>query len=181
MTDWHPFPGYEGRYEITRDGRVRSLSRLVNSPATGGQRRIKGKELKLQSIKGYWGFLAISEDGRKTTAYVHRALATLFVPNPDDKPHVNHIDGRKQNNGPSNLEWATHAENMRHAFNTGLAPRPKSGPGEESPAAKLDWEKVDHIRALLNLGATQASIARKFGLTKGTIGFIARNETWRVG
>jgi hypothetical protein len=181
FTRWHPVPGYEGRYEVTRDGRVRSLPRFVNSPAAGGQRKIKGKELKLQLIKGYWGFLAVRPDGSKTSAYVHRFIAMLFVPNPDGKPHVNHIDGDKTNNDPANLEWVTHGENMRHAFATGLTPKPTSGPGEESPAAKLDWEKVARIREMLREGATQLSVAREFGITKGTVGFIARNETWRVG
>lgn len=178
---WHPFPGYEGRYEVTLSGRVRSLPRYVNSPAAGGHRKISGRELRLQLIKGYWGFLARGDDGRKTSAYVHRAIAALLVPNPESKPHVNHIDGNKANNDPSNLEWVTHAENMRHAFATGLTPLPVSGPGEESPAAKLDWEKVRQIRLLLDEGAlTHAEIGRRFGVKKGAIGCIARNETWRV-
>lgn len=177
---WHSFPGHEGIYEITRDGRVRSLPRLVNSPAAGGQRMIRGRELKLQSIKGYWGFLAHAANGRKTSAYVHRAIAQLFVPNPEGKPHVNHIDGDKTNNDPANLEWVTHAENMAHGFRTGLIPPPSSGPGEQSPAAKLDWGKVAQIRTLLAEGRTHQSLAEQFGVKKGSIGFIARNETWKV-
>jgi hypothetical protein len=180
LTRWYPVPGYEGRYEITRCGRVRSLPRFVNSHAAGGQRRIKGKELKLQLIKGYLGFLSVRPDGSKTSAYVHRFIAMLFVANPEGKPHVNHIDGNKTNNDPSNLEWVTHGENMRHAFRTGLTPPPQSGPGERSPAAKLNWRAVEQIRALLKEGHTHQAVADQFGITKGNVGMIARNETWRV-
>lgn len=177
---WYPFPGYESYFEITRSGRVRSIPRYVNSPAVaGGKRMIRGRELKLQSVKGYPAFLTRGA-GRKTTIYVHRAIATLFVPNPDGKPHVNHIDGDKANNDPSNLEWVTHKENMRHAFATGLAHYPKVGSGDKSPTAKLDWPKVRQMRKLLSAGETQLSVARRFGVATGTVGFIARNETWKV-
>ena len=141
---------------------------------------IKGKELKLRLIKGYWGFLSVRPDGSKASAYVHRFIAMLFVPNPEGKPHVNHIDGDKTNNDPANLEWVTHGENMRHAFRTGLVPLPISGPGDRSPAAKLDWNAVGQIRALLKDGHTHAAVAERYGITKGNVGMIARNETWRV-
>ena len=143
--EWFDFPGMEERYEITWQGVVRSKSRYVNSPIAGGQRRIKGKLIALQDVKGYWGFKVRSADGH-TTAYIHRAIAKLFVRNPYSKACVNHIDGNKKNNDPSNLEWCTHTENMRHAFTTGLIPYPQTGPGEESPSAKLNDEN-EQIRA----------------------------------
>jgi hypothetical protein len=180
--EWHAIPGYEGRYEITKSGRVRSLPRYVNSPiCAGGRRRIKGKEFTIQLARGYPCFLGVDESGRKTTVYIHRILAMLFVPNPAGKPHVNHIDGDKTNFDPANLEWVTHKENIRHAIATGLMTyTPTSGPGDKSPAAKLDWDMVGQIRALLANGATQSSVAKQYGVAKGTIGYIARNETWRV-
>lgn len=182
MSQWYPIPGYEGRYEITRCGRVRSLPRYVNSPiCAGGRRRIKGKEFTIQLARGYPCFLGVDASVHKTTVYIHRILAMLFVPNPDGKPNVNHIDGDKTNFDICNLEWVTQKENVRHAIETGLMTNvPTSGPGEKSPAAKLNWEKVGQIRALLATGKTQLSVAQMFGLTKGAIGYIARNETWRV-
>lgn len=174
---WYDYPGYEDRYEITKCGRVRSKTRYVNSPAAGGKRLVKGKELKLSLVKGYYA-LQVALLGKRRTEYIHRAIATLFVDNPLMKPHVNHIDGNKINNNPDNLEWCTHLENMRHAYRTGLAHVRESGPGEKSPAAKLCDDDVREIKRRLLIGETQASIAKRFGMSKGAIGFIARGETW---
>jgi hypothetical protein len=68
---------------------------------------------------GYWA-VTIHGDGRKT-CYVHRLMAKAFLPNPDSKPFVNHINGLKSDNSLANLEWCTHAENMAHARETGLS------------------------------------------------------------
>jgi hypothetical protein len=65
------------------------------------------------SDKGYKTIL-IRDNGRERTVFVHRLVALAFVPNPDNKPQVNHKDGNKANNRPDNLEWVTNAENMRH-------------------------------------------------------------------
>ena len=174
---WYDWPGFEDRYELTRDGKVGSKRRRVNSPIAGGSRMIGGNILKLANVKGYLAVQPVV-DGKRLIIYLHRAIAMLFVANPDNKPHVNHKDGDKQNNYPANLEWCTHKENMRHAFQTGLAPKPTSGPGALSPAAKLDATQVATIRQLLTAGSTQALLAKRFGVSKSTVGWIARNQTW---
>lgn len=171
------FPGYEDRFQITSDGRVRSKSRAVNSPAAGGMRIIKGKWRSIANVKGYAAVQA-TIDGTRKTLYVHRAIAELFVPNPDSKPHVNHIDGNKSNNDPANLEWCTHQENMSHAFATGLTPLPATGKGESSPSAKLTDEKVREVKRRLAIGDTHREIARDLSVSSGTIGFISAGKTW---
>lgn len=100
-------PGYE-TYKIDSNGLVRSPS---------------GKTLK--SWIDNKGYFMVSLGGRnnKRTIGVHRLLALTFVPNPDNLPEVNHIDGNKQNNDLNNLEWVTHGDNMRHAYDTGLNKR----------------------------------------------------------
>lgn len=175
--EWFDVPGYENEYQITRDGIVRSKPRYVNSPAAGGRRLLAGKEIKTRLIKGYPAFHPCV-GGKKRTVYIHRLLAMLFVPNPDNKPYVNHIDGRKDNNEISNLEWCTHKENMRHAFMTGLATYPDVGPGERSPSSKLRNEDVIEIKKRIAMGEGNKSIARDFGVSPGTIGFIKTGETW---
>lgn len=177
MGPWFGFPGFEDRFEITREGVVRSKTRYVRSPQAGGQRLLRGRIMKHQIVGGYPAIYT-NVDGVKKATLIHRAIATLFVQNPDSKPEVNHLDGNKTNFSVSNLEWCTHQENMRHAFDTGLAPLPVSGPGEMSPAAKLDNERVRKIRRRLAAGEKQSRLARDYGMSKGTIGCIARNETW---
>ena len=91
---------------------IRSDGRITNS---------KGHE-KVQEInhKGYMK-VDLYKDGVRSTQRVHRLVAEAYIPNPENKPDVNHKDGNKLNNDASNLEWCTKSENMRHAYDTGLA------------------------------------------------------------
>lgn len=113
MTEiWKPICGYEDRYEVSDRGRVRSL----NYHRTG-----EIKELKTRVDR--YGYLCISlpmEGNRRKHFTIHRLVAIAFIPNPDNKPEVNHKDGNKKNNYPSNLEWVSMKENQRHAWNNGL-------------------------------------------------------------
>ncbi len=94
--------------------------------------------------KGY-RILALSVDGDEARAYVHRLVAVTFIPNPENKPYVNHKDGCKQNNRADNLEWCTMEENNIHAMATGLNyTGPKRGPyntGARSPICKAKRAK----------------------------------------
>lgn len=104
-----PVKGAEGHYEVSNTGKVRSVA--------GGRR--KGVELKQQTYKNgnNRGYRTVSlvKDGKVMSATVHRLVASAFISNPLSKPTVNHKDSDKTNNDVSNLEWATHSENERHA------------------------------------------------------------------
>lgn len=171
-----PVPGYEGLYEINIAGEVRSLPRQVTS--RGGTRITGGSPIKVHKTNGYPCFNA-SAGGKVRNVSIHRALAILFIPNPGAKPHINHIDGDKANFALFNLEWCTHRENMQHAFRTGLTPLPTSGPGEQSPAARLSWGDVRVIRRQAAQGQSRQAIADKFGVSKSNINQIVRGVTWR--
>lgn len=75
------------------------------------------------------------KDGQRFTHRVHRLVAQEFIPNPDNKPCINHIDGNKHNNNSSNLEWVTKKENSKHAWVNGLAKPSKSMLGRKNPNA----------------------------------------------
>jgi len=133
--NWKDIVGFEGKYQVSNMGRVRSLPHWVNSGAGG--RMIKGRILKpnIHNGKSYTSI----EIGKGNWRLVHRLVAEAFIPNPYNKPQVNHIDGNKNNPHADNLEWVTGGENMRHAYNVGLQ---KTIYGAEHPYA---WKKIKAI------------------------------------
>ena len=177
VNQFYDVPGYEDYYEINAAGVVWSKPRHVNSPICGGRRLRPAKRMSIFLTAGYPAF-SVSKNGKDRPMPLHRVLAMIFIPNPDNKPEINHIDGDRANFALSNLEWCTHKENMRHAHRTGLIPPSQIGPGERSHAAKLNDEKVREIKRRLLSGETQISIAHDYGVVQGTIGFIASGETW---
>lgn len=115
---WLPIENYPG-YEISNYGKARSVDRLTIGPR--GKQWLRLGVLLKQSIgtSGY-SIIAPSKCGRNHTLMIHRLVAQAFLPNPKNKPEVNHKDGNKQNNHVDNLEWATGSENMRHSTDTEL-------------------------------------------------------------
>lgn len=116
--------GYEGLYQISNYGRVKSLGRK-NIFYCGLRKQYLERPVKekiLSFNKSYRGYLQVclTKNGKYQTFLVHRLVAQTFIPNLENKPQVNHIDGDKENNFVDNLEWVTSSENIRHAFNNGL-------------------------------------------------------------
>lgn len=115
---WKDIQGYEGIYQISNLGRAKSLERLI--PCAYGMRKIPEKIMKpALNTDGYWRVKLIKGELKKNRK-VHRLVAEAFIPNPEGKRCVNHIDGNKNNNCVDNLEWVTHKENMEHAAENGL-------------------------------------------------------------
>lgn len=115
---WKDVKGFEGLYQISEDGRVKSLSREVKG-RYGAPRRLKERELKPWEASGYLRVTLI-KDGKEYYPSIHRMVAEAFIPKLADKDCVNHKDGDKKNNNVSNLEWCSQSENLRHAFKQGL-------------------------------------------------------------
>lgn len=129
-------------------------------------------ELKQHKLKGYI-FVNLKKNKFHETRLLHRLIAITFVPNPKNKPCINHIDGNKANNTYWNLEWCTQKENVRHAFRTGLSSALR---GELHNNATLTESQAIEVRNSLE---STTSLAKKYGVTKTAISYIKLRKTWK--
>src|SRR3990167_9933546 len=122
--EWHAVDGFDGLYEVSSLGRVKSLGRVV--PAKNGSVRRTPVCILRCWTTPTWGYIACrlyAADGKGSTHNVHRLVARAFLGHPPDTMVVNHLDGVKSNNGYRNLKYVTQSDNHRHAFATGLKKR----------------------------------------------------------
>ena len=161
---------YPGRFEISSAGKVRTIARYV--------KRIKKPHFKESILKKQretkFGYLSVylSINKRYKHYFVHVLVAQHFIgPRPTPKHQVNHIDGDKSNNNVTNLEWVTPSENLKHAFRIGLM----NQNGEKHPSVKLNNKNVLEI---VRSGTNYKVLAKKFGVSCGTIWAIRRGISW---
>lgn len=124
------------------------------------------------------GYLTVYVDGKNRL--LHRLLAEVFIPNPDNLPCVNHKDGNKLNNDLSNLEWCTYSHNNKHAYKTGLKKYAFTG-GENSANHKLTESEVRFIRENYKKGSPiygGSALAKKFNVSNSCISSIVHSVNW---
>lgn len=160
---WKDIAGYEGLYQVSNLGRVRSLDR----EDSGGRKR-KGRVLRAGNVCGY-PFVNLSKNGQQHVVRVHRLVAEAFLGPCPEGLSVNHKDCDKANNRADNLEYITHSENIRHAAENGLL-------------GKLTREQVQAIRYIYqrNRRFPVDLVANKFGVSEAVIKSVvgARAYTW---
>ena len=158
---WAPASDYEGFYEVSTLGRIRRTEsgRLRTLSLAQGRKYIN---------------VCLSGGGQAATPDVHRLVAQAFVPNPENKPMVNHIDGDKMNNRASNLEWSTQVENSVHAVDLGLI---KSG--TRAYNSRLNDDAVKEMRRLHQTGVSYADLGRAYGVDGSTVSSAVRRVTWK--
>ena len=155
--DWRAIPGYE--YEASDLGRIRNRGGHVLRPTT--------TKCGYETVRLYGGVAR----GRRRT--VHTFVAAAFLC-PRRLGHtVNHRDGNKKNNHPSNLEYLSSGDNQRHAYRTGLKHARR---GEENTLAKLSNAQAGAIRTLSRAGESQARMAVMFGVGQATISRIVNRK-----
>jgi hypothetical protein len=173
---WLPVVGYEDYYEVRNLGRIKSHNRKVNCKNNSTSIRF-GKILKPQ-VDRKWGGLNVilcNPFGQKRSK-IHRLVAIAFIPNPQNKPEVNHIDGDRFNNCVSNLEWVTSSENKQHAYDTGLKIPVK---GEDHCRAKLNPELISLAIAMRANGSKLKEISELVGVSSCTLSKAINGKSWK--
>lgn len=135
MIEWRDIPSLDNLYQVSNDGQVR------RKPGTYKRKmKVDGRVVKSRPDKDGYLIINFEVNRRRVTSKVHRLVAEAFIPNP--MPEVNHIDGNKQNNHASNLEWCDRVQNIAHSVAIGKSPR-----GERS-SSKLDDMQILTIYTL---------------------------------
>jgi len=166
---WLTVVGYEGIYEISNLGRVAAL---------GYDRRFSRPGILRPNMgRGYYGILLSfkrGESGKRKRFTIHRLVMEAFVGPRPQNHDINHINGNKLDNRLCNLEYVTKSENQKHSFRLGL----QDNRGEKHSQARLDDEKVRHIRSLISEGVRLTEIAAMFGVSQGQISHIKSGACW---
>jgi hypothetical protein len=177
LETWRDVVGYEGYYQVSNTGKVKSISRNIWNGK--GYIKSSGKLLKQGTNQKGYPIVYLSKNSKSKTITVHRLVAKAFIENPSDKPQVNHIDGNKKNNNVSNLEWCSNQENQLHAVINKLNDHStyKSGKAER-PVYKIDTETNEVIAKYNSISEATDAIGYK---SKSNIGACCRGLKKTVG
>lgn len=169
---WKDIAGFEGMYQISSFGNVKSMDRILPHKTHGTW------HIKERVLKPHWNGPKYSKyltvflhygHGKTKCVRVHRLVAETFIPNPYNLPQINHIDGNKENNHVSNLEWITPAKNTEHAWKTGLCDGIVKA--KQRPVINLDTgERFDSL----------ADAERSFGKSVGAISHVLNGKHERA-
>ena len=162
---WRDIKGYEGRYQVSNIGRVKSLDRTI-AKKNGLKQTIRGRILKPKTERKGYLRVVLNDSGKMKSFFVHRLVCEAFHENPKNKPCVNHIDENKANNVASNLEWCTFKENNNHGtHNTKIAKTLSKPIGQYTRKGELIkiWQSATEVERLL-------------GFNQGNISEVARGK-----
>jgi hypothetical protein len=172
---WKDIEGYEGIYQISNFGRVKSLKRITTGK-NGGKYKSIEKIMIPEILNGGHLRISLFKNGYKRHL-VHRLVAIAFIPNPDNLPFINHINNNPSHNFLENLEWCTPKQNSAH-----MVKHDRQAKGEKNGDSKLKdgdikWIKANYVRGNKNFDMN--NIAKKFNVHPSTISLIISNKTWK--
>lgn len=170
---WKPVDGYDGLYEVSNYGNVKSLHKIIDKGKFGIV-EFPEKILKMV-MRGLYRAVTLYKNKKATMHSVHRLVATAFILNPDNKKQVNHIDGNKLNNNVANLEWCTPHENTHHAIKNGLFS--EAPMGEKNGQSKLTKESVLYIKSTRRV-VSRRDLSLQFNISIKHVDRIRSGERW---
>lgn len=170
MENWKRITGFENYYEINQFGEIKRVE---------GSSHLKSITLKGTPDKDGYLNVNLKVKQKTNTRRIHRLVAIAFIPNPENKPQVNHINGVKNDNRLENLEWCTLSENRQHAYDTGLQ-NGNSRMGVKNNFNKLTESDVFEIRTKYNKkqGFTMKVLSKEFNVSDGCIQSILSKKSW---
>lgn len=166
---WKDIIGFQGHYQISNDGRIKSVARLRKG--IGGKLQNLPERILKPSKSGKYLKVTLCIDDKLYCYLIHRLVAIHFVNNPNNLPMVNHMDTDKFNNNDWNLEWTNHNGNMQHGVEHNLFLF-----GENNPNAILSDETVMEIRTDL-MHVSNETLANRLGVSYACIWDIKNNRT----
>lgn len=162
--------GFEDCYEVSNEGNVRSLPRTTSQKLN----------LLKQNMSNRYLAVGLCKNGQVKQKRIHVLVAEAFLPNPTNKPIVEHLNDIRTDNKLGNLRWATQKENLNTARSFGSMVPPPRHVGESHPGAKLTEEQVMEIRSLReNTGLPYYKIGELFGVATQTVFQIIKRHAWK--
>lgn len=153
---WRDIKGYEGIYQVSNLGRIKGLEKKARKGKGNGAKPERVLKPYIRNSDGY-SFISLSKLGKVKKHYIHRLVAVAFISNPKKKPCINHINGIKDDNKASNLEWCTYSENEKHS---------RIELGKENPSRMFDKNQIFEI---LSSNKNGVEMGKELGVCSSTI------------
>lgn len=173
---WKDIPNYEGYYQVSNLGNVKSLKKWCGNKYIS---KWKNEEKNIRQATHYHGYkyVYLSKNKERKKKYVHRLVAETFIPNPNNLKEINHIDGNKQNNSINNLEWCTRKENVIHSYKNKLLIAKRGKDNKNSKAVTQYDIKGNIIKEWYCI----KDVTRELGIADISISRCCRNKQKTAG
>jgi len=174
---WKDIKDYEGMYQVSNLGRIKTLERIVKYDTPPYSHTVHMKIKKISKKNNGYMIVGLWKDNKGKNFHIHRLVANAFIDNPENKATVNHIDSDKTNNCVTNLEWNTQSENNKHAFKVGAR---KPLVGDKCTFTKTTEKEVLEMRELYATGNySYKELATLYNLSYDGIWCIINRKRWK--